>query len=61
MQANAVEMGGPEQDKAAELKFPYSTRKRVVVFGGHDSWRKAIRRFFPMSPLSTVSRDPTRI
>ena len=47
MQANAVEMGGPEQDKAAELKFPYSTRKRVVVFGGHDSWRKAIRPLLP--------------
>ena len=33
--------------KAAELKFPYSTRKRVVVFGGHDSWRKAIRPLLP--------------
>lgn len=46
-QANAVEMGGPEPDKAAELRFPYSTRKRVVAFGGHDSWRKAIRPLLP--------------
>lgn len=46
-QANAVEMGGLEPDKAAELRFPYSTRKRVVVFGGHDSWRKAIRPLLP--------------
>ena len=46
-QANAVEMGGLEPDKAAELRFPYSTRKRVVAFGGHDSWRKAIRPLLP--------------
>ena len=46
-QANAVEMGGLEPDKAAELRFPYSTRKRVVAFGGHDSWRKAIRPRLP--------------
>ena len=46
-QANAVEKGGLEPDKAAELRFPYSTRKRVVAFGGHDSWRKAIRPLLP--------------
>lgn len=40
-------MGGLEPDKAAELRFPYSTRKRVVAFGGHDSWRKAIRPLLP--------------
>ena len=47
MQANAVETEIPDPDKAAELKFPSSTRKRVVVFGGHDSWRKAIRPLLP--------------
>ena len=46
-QANAVEMGGLEPDKAAELRFPYSTRNRVVAFGGHDSCRKAIRPLLP--------------
>lgn len=42
-----LKWGGPEPDKAAELRFPYSTRKRVVAFGGHDSWRKAIRPLLP--------------
>ena len=31
------------EDYTATVDFPYTVRKRTVVFGGHDSWSKAIR------------------
>ncbi len=38
-----------EKDEAAapELDYPYETRKRTVVFGGHDTFLKAIRLLLP--------------
>ncbi len=26
-----------------QISFPYTVKQRVVIFGGHDSWSKAIR------------------
>ena len=60
-QANAVEMGGLEPDKAAELRFPYSTRRESLPSAAMTPGARRFARFFPTSPLSTVSRDPTRI
>jgi len=35
---------GEEPGETEEkIKLPYSVRQRVVIFGGHDSWSKAIR------------------
>lgn len=31
------------QNDAPEVVFPYKAQKRYVVFGGHDSWLRAIR------------------
>lgn len=38
-----------EQGEAADLKsdYPYETRKRTVIFGGHDTFLKAIRLLLP--------------
>ena len=36
---NGIEEAEPEE----ELDWPYSVRKNTVVFGGHDTWAKAIR------------------
>lgn len=46
-QANAEELDEPEAERAAADRFPYNTKKRIVVFGGHDSWLKAIRPLLP--------------
>lgn len=32
---------------AKEISYPYETRKRTVVFGGHDTFLKAIRPLLP--------------
>lgn len=54
-QANANEIELPETEESVADQFPYDTRKRVVVFGGHDTWLKAIR---PMLPNVTfVNRE----
>ena len=29
------------------ITFPYETRHRIVVFGGHDSWLREIRQKLP--------------
>ena len=34
----------PEEEK---IEFPYETVGKVVVFGGHDTWSKAIRPMLP--------------
>ncbi len=38
-------LNGEEESKgeAEQFAFPYTLKKRVVIFGGHDSWSKAIR------------------
>lgn len=46
-QANAEEVDEPEAEKTAAERFPYNTKKRIVVFGGHDTWLKAIRPLLP--------------
>jgi len=36
------------QEKAVkEISYPYETRKRTVIFGGHDTFLKAIRPMLP--------------
>lgn len=39
--------GQPEDEPEAEIEFPYQTERRIVAFGGHESWRKAIRPMLP--------------
>ena len=39
--------GQPEDESEAEIAFPYQTERRIVAFGGHDTWRKAIRPMLP--------------
>ena len=34
-------------ESEAEIAFPYRTERRIVAFGGHDTWRKAIRPMLP--------------
>lgn len=38
-----------------EISFPYYTDKRIVVFGGHDSWTKEMKPKFP--DIRFVDRD----
>ena len=33
--------------ESTEIAFPYETRQRVVVFGGHDTWAKQIKPLLP--------------
>lgn len=40
-----------------ETVFPYNTSKRIVVFGGHDSWTREIRQRLP--DVKFVHRDVT--
>lgn len=37
----------PEDEAETEIEFPYQTARRIVAFGGHDTWRKAIRPMLP--------------
>lgn len=39
--------GQPEDEAEAEIEFPYQTERRIVAFGGHDTWRKVIRSMLP--------------
>lgn len=39
--------GQPENETEAEIEFPYRSARRIVAFGGHDTWRKAIRPMLP--------------
>lgn len=34
---------GEEEEKKPAVSFPYEAKGRYVVFGGHDSWTRAIR------------------
>jgi hypothetical protein len=44
-QKNAPEES--EEGLTSEIQFPYQTDKRGVVFGGRDTWIKAIRPMLP--------------
>ena len=46
-QVNAEEQASMEKEETLGEKFPYMTQKRVVVFGGHDTWTKAIKPLLP--------------
>ena len=37
----------PEEILGTEIEFPWQTKRRIVAFGGHDTWRKAIRPMLP--------------
>ena len=36
-----------EKSENSEIEFPYETKRRIVVFGGHDSWLREIRQKLP--------------
>ena len=36
-----------EREETEKVTFPYETQKRTVVFGGHDTWLKAIKPMLP--------------
>ena len=39
--------GEPDAGNNARIGFPWQVQRRVMVFGGHDSWRKAIKPLLP--------------
>ncbi|MCI9120742.1 MAG: hypothetical protein HFG00_04340 [Oscillibacter sp.] len=39
--------GQPEDETETEISFPWPVKRRIVVFGGHETWRKAIRPMLP--------------
>ena len=39
--------GQPEETPETEIEFPWQAKRRIVAFGGHDTWRKAIRPMLP--------------
>ena len=36
-----------EEDSGPLVELPWQVRRRIVVFGGHDSWRKALKPLLP--------------
>ena len=36
-----------QQETEVQIMFPYRMKKRIAVYGGHESWRKAIRPMLP--------------
>ena len=38
---------GAEEDSGPLVELPWQVRRRVAVFGGHDSWRKAVKPLLP--------------
>lgn len=36
-----------ESDNGPLVELPWQVRRRTVVFGGHDSWRKAVKPLLP--------------
>ena len=43
------QMQSAEEEPAPvdSIIFPYTTTRRICVFGGHDTWRKAIKPMLP--------------
>ncbi len=39
--------GEAEEDGGPLVELPWRVRRRVAVFGGHDSWRKAVKPLLP--------------
>lgn len=44
-----------EQKTAADINFPYRTDRKIVVFGGHDSWAREMKPKFP--DIRFIDRD----
>ena len=43
-QQNESKQGGVEEKKEeAKITFPYHTTRRIIAFGGHDSWLREIK------------------
>ena len=53
-----------EQESPATQQFPYRTKNCVVVFGGHETWIKAIRPLLPnvtfINPIQSPNADMIR-
>ncbi|MFG6350308.1 MAG: DUF2325 domain-containing protein, partial [Oscillospiraceae bacterium] len=42
-----AEEGEAEESRGPLADLPWQAKRRTVVFGGHDSWRKAIKPLLP--------------
>ena len=47
-----------DNEYSVTVTFPYTARKRAVVFGGHSSWLKAIRPLLPNVRFVEPSAQP---
>ncbi|MBQ3330177.1 MAG: hypothetical protein IJG87_03255 [Ruminococcus sp.] len=47
-----------EKEYSVTVTFPYTAKKRAVVFGGHSSWLKAIRPLLPNVRFVEPSAQP---
>jgi hypothetical protein len=43
----SIQRGEPEETAPPKIEFPYKTNGNICVFGGHDTWLKAIRPMLP--------------
>lgn len=49
-----------EETRGAEnVEFPYLTEKQLVVFGGHDTWLKAVRPLLPNVVFAGREQNPS--
>lgn len=49
-----------ETDEIQDIIFPYTVRQRVVIFGGHDTWSKAIRPLLLNARFIDRNAQPNR-
>ena len=50
-----------EMQKECGIKLPYETKKRVVIFGGHETFLKQMKRYLPSAKfvdIDNVSFNP---
>ena len=50
-----------EKQEECSIKLPYETKKRVVIFGGHESFLKQMKRYLPAAKfvdIDNVSFNP---
>lgn len=57
-QANASGEAEAPQNESSSQGFPYMVKKRVVAFGGHDTWRKAIKPLLPNVTFVNREQQP---
>ncbi|MFQ7079518.1 MAG: hypothetical protein ACLRSW_17215, partial [Christensenellaceae bacterium] len=46
-----------ETEEKIEIEYPYTARHTISIFGGHDSWSKAIKPLF--NNVRFIGRDVT--